>query len=110
MHDVATDRARPYGIVVHDGQPWAVLFGTNRLATVEEGELMEIELPREDTRPRRLAISSDGLVWYGDYATGYSAATIRTLVRRRGVHDTGGSPPSSDERTVLTGSLVISPG
>ncbi|QIT54836.1 lyase [Aquisalimonas sp. 2447] len=71
MHEVATDRARPYGIVVHDEQPWAVLFGTNRLATVEAGELIEIELPREDTRARRLAVSSDGLVWYGDYATGY---------------------------------------
>ncbi|MDZ7689780.1 MAG: hypothetical protein U5K69_01250 [Balneolaceae bacterium] len=34
-------------------------------------ELTEIELPNEDSRPRRLAQTSDGVIWYGDYSRGY---------------------------------------
>lgn len=68
-----TPHARPYGIVV-DGadRPWAVLFATNRLATVdpETLALREIPLPRADARPRRLVVTTDGDVWYGDYAGG----------------------------------------
>lgn len=71
MYDVESERARPYGVIVHDDQPWFVLFGTNKLATVEDGELKEIDLPREETRPRRLAVTDDGMVYYGDYAAGY---------------------------------------
>lgn len=72
---VSAQRARPYGIVMATDmkQPWIALFGTNKLATVnpETMALTEIELPAEDARPRRLAITSDGRVWYGDYARGY---------------------------------------
>lgn len=69
--EVATSRARPYGIVLDDNdQPWIVLLGTNKLATVEKGELREIDLPREDARPRRLDIV-DGKIWYVDYAEGF---------------------------------------
>jgi virginiamycin B lyase len=70
--DVETEGARPYGILV-DGndQPWIVLFGTNKLATVENGAVREINLPREETRPRRMAITEDGQIWYVDYADGY---------------------------------------
>lgn len=68
-----TAHSRPYGIVM-DGQdrPWAVLFGTNRIATVDPAtlELQEIQLPRGDARPRRLAVTTDGNIWYGDYAGG----------------------------------------
>lgn len=72
LHDVPTQDARPYGIVVHKDQPWVVLFGTNRLATVDaQGKVKEVVLPREDARPRRLAVTADGNVWYGDYAGGY---------------------------------------
>ena len=31
----------------------------------------EITLPNAEARPRRLAITSDGRIWYGDYARGY---------------------------------------
>lgn len=71
LYDVSTQRARPYGIVVHNDQPWATLFGSNKLATFKDGELVEIDLPREQARPRRLAVTDDGMVWYVDYAQGY---------------------------------------
>ncbi len=72
MLEVPTAGARPYGVIVdnHD-QPWFALFGTHKLATVSDGELQEIPLPREESRPRRLAVTADGMVWYVDYAGGY---------------------------------------
>lgn len=33
--------------------------------------ITEIALPREDARPRRLAITDDDRIWYVDYAEGY---------------------------------------
>lgn len=71
MYEVPRERARPYGIVVHDDQPWIAALGTNQLLTVVDNELVEINLPREETRSRRLAVDSQGNVWYGDYAQGY---------------------------------------
>lgn len=69
--EVPTKRARPYGIVLdRDDQPWIVLLGTNKLATIENGQLREIDLPREEARPRRLDVIG-GRVWYVDYAAGY---------------------------------------
>ena len=70
---VPTPSARPYGIVMApDDRPWIVLFGTNKLATVDPASmtLTEIELPDSESRPRRLEITSDGIVWYGDYSRG----------------------------------------
>ncbi|NBC26686.1 MAG: lyase [Bacteroidetes bacterium] len=71
---VPTERARPYGIRMDPAKerPWIALFGTHKLATVdpETMELTEIDLPREDARPRRLDVTSDGTIWYGDYAKG----------------------------------------
>lgn len=73
--DVPTPGARPYGIIMDQNmqRPWIALFGTHKLATVdpETMELKEIELPDENARPRRLAQTSDGMIWYGDYARGY---------------------------------------
>lgn len=72
---VPTSRARPYGIIMDQDmqQPWIALFGTHKLATVDPDtrELSEIELPNENSRPRRLAQTSDGMIWYGDYSRGY---------------------------------------
>lgn len=72
---VPSQRARPYGIIMDQDKqrPWICLFGTNKLATVDPNsmELTEINLPNEDARPRRLAQTSDGKIWYGDYARGY---------------------------------------
>lgn len=72
---VTTQRSRPYALIMDNDmeRPWICLFGTNKLATVdpETMELEEIELPAEDARPRRMAQTSDGTIWYGDYSRGY---------------------------------------
>lgn len=74
---VPTADALPYGLLVaEDGRPWAVLLGTNKLATVDPRTfaVTEVELPRGQARPRRLALTSDGRVWYGDFAQGWLGA------------------------------------
>ena len=65
--------SRPYGIApAPDGSLWIALFGTNRIASVDLAafELHEHELPWPDARPRRIGVTSDGAVWYVDYARG----------------------------------------
>jgi len=72
--EVPTQRARPYGIIIdRDNRPWIALFGTYKLATVdpETMELTEIPLNRTDARPRRIALTSNGHIWYVDYSQGY---------------------------------------
>ena len=72
LYPVPTKDARPYGIKMDkSGQPWVALLGTNKLATVKDGDVVEFSLPRAEARPRRLEISKDGMLWYVDYATGY---------------------------------------
>ncbi|MDX1705892.1 lyase [Pseudidiomarina sp.] len=73
LHDVPTKNARPYGLIVVDDTPWATLFNSNKLITLnDQGELKEIELPRENSnRPRRIATTGDNLIWYVDYVGGY---------------------------------------
>ena len=73
--EVPTSGVRPYGIrMAPDGErPWIGTVGANMLLTVdpETMEVEEIELPREEIRIRRLDVTSDGNVWYGDFSTGY---------------------------------------
>lgn len=72
LHEVPTPGARPYGLVVDaDDRPWATLFGSHKLATVTDGKVEEFELPRDTARPRRLATTDDGSIWYVDYLGGY---------------------------------------
>jgi virginiamycin B lyase len=49
------------------------LFGTNKLGHLDPAtaKLVEVDLPNAGTRPRRLAITSDGRIWYSDFARGY---------------------------------------
>lgn len=68
------ERSRPYGVVVDSkGNPWVDLFGTNRIATIDArtNELRTYTLPNERARPRRIAITSDDQVYWGDYTRGY---------------------------------------
>ena len=59
--------------VVDDaGRPWATLFGSNMIATVDPTTmtLRQIETPNADSRIRRIVLTSDGAVWYVDYQQG----------------------------------------
>ena len=49
-------------------------FGTNKDCLDIDPDTMTIHehvLPHAGTRPRRLAVTSDDLIWYSDYARGY---------------------------------------
>jgi virginiamycin B lyase len=64
--------SRPYGIKMDaEGQPWIVLFNTNKIASVDPETLAvkTYELP-EGARPRRLEVTPDQSVWYVDFARG----------------------------------------
>lgn len=68
------ERTRPYGVVIDSkGNPWIDLFGTNKIAMIDarSGELKTYTLPDERARPRRIAITSDDQVYWGDYTRGY---------------------------------------
>jgi len=66
-------RTNPYGIAIDSrGQAWVNLFATNRIAVVDPETFTkrEIAVPRENARTRRIAITSDDVVWYVDYSGG----------------------------------------
>lgn len=102
--DVPTENARPYGMVIDDrGIVWVALFGSNKLARITpDMKLSEITLPRSDARPRRLAITGQG-IWYVDYAEGYlgvydpASGDIREWRHGRG-EPTGPYAMASDAR------------
>ena len=52
--------------------PWVVLFGANKLAAIDPDTLVltEYELPEVGARPRRVGITSDGNIYYVDFARG----------------------------------------
>ena len=69
-----TPRSNPYGMVVNSkGVPFLVLFGTNKIASLDPDtmQITEYPLPNAETRPRRIAITSDDAIWYSDYSRGY---------------------------------------
>lgn len=68
------DRSRPYGIMMNSkDQPFFNLFGVNKVAMIEPATMAvkEYVLPHERARGRRIAISSDDVVWYVDYTRGF---------------------------------------
>ncbi|MFQ5551486.1 MAG: lyase [Gemmatimonadales bacterium] len=74
LMDVGIPGSRPYGITLDgQGRPWVNLFGTNKIAIVDPAamEFELVELPRERARSRRIATTSDGMVWYVDYVGGF---------------------------------------
>ena len=68
-----TPRANPYGMVVSSkNEVWFCEFRTNKLAKIDRDmKITEYELPNPQTRPRRIAITPDDKIWYGDYSRGY---------------------------------------
>jgi virginiamycin B lyase len=71
---MATPGARPYGMALSaDGRSvFFDLFGSNKIAHVDRASMAITEYPLPDgaSRPRRIAVSGDGSVWYSDYARG----------------------------------------
>jgi virginiamycin B lyase len=65
--------SRPYGIWMDSkSQPWFDLFGTNKIGTIDAaGNFKAIDLPNERSRPRRIVVSGDDAIWYGDYTRGF---------------------------------------
>ena len=68
-----TPGSRPYGIVVDPkNRPWFVPFGINKISMIDPASMKIVEhnLPDSRTHPRRIAVTSDGMLWYGDYTRG----------------------------------------
>ena len=53
--------------------PYFVEFGANKMASIDPGTMAirEYVLPNDATRPRRVAIDNDDVLWYSDYSRGY---------------------------------------
>jgi virginiamycin B lyase len=63
-------RTNPYGVVVdQDGRPYFNLWQTNKIATIDPRtlEYKEFTHPDPRMRARRIAITSDGQIWFADY-------------------------------------------
>jgi virginiamycin B lyase len=64
---------RPYGIVIDAAnRPVFDLFGTNKIGTIDPATmtLKTYPLPNDRARPRRIGLTTDGTIWYGDYTRG----------------------------------------
>jgi virginiamycin B lyase len=67
-------RTNPYGMVMTSkGTPVVCLFATNEIVSFELDTMAikEYMLPNKDARPRRIAITSDDMIWYADYGSGH---------------------------------------
>ena len=56
-----------------EGTLFSVWFGSNKVARIDPNtmEIHEYTLPNPDSRPRRLTLTSDDVIWYSDYSRGY---------------------------------------
>ena len=64
---------RPYGIqVAPDGTIWVAYNGTNKIGALDPKTMTVryYEVPNEESRIRRLGLTSDGMVWYGNSTQG----------------------------------------
>lgn len=72
--DMPIASARPYGIKVdYDDVPWLVLFGSNKLASIDAQsfKVTMVDLIDVKERPRRLEISQNNDIYYLDHQLGY---------------------------------------
>ena len=73
MPTPAGKRSDPYGIVINSkGVPYFANWRTNKLGSVDPQTMQVTEhvIPFEDARPRRIAVTPDDMIWYGDDARG----------------------------------------
>jgi virginiamycin B lyase len=72
-------RSDPYGLAIDSkGVPSFCEFGANKLASVDPRTMAihEYLLPHADSRPRRIAIAPNDIIWYTDYPRGYLEADV----------------------------------
>ena len=65
-----TGRTNPYGVVIdQNNRPYFNLWATNKIATIDPKTLEYKEFVHPDSamRARRIAITSEGQIWFGDY-------------------------------------------
>ncbi len=60
-------------VVNSQGIPFFVEFGSHKIASIDPHTMAirEYILPNAESRPRRIAITRDDVLWYSDYARGY---------------------------------------
>jgi virginiamycin B lyase len=60
-------------VVTSTGIPFVCDFGTNKIISIDPKTMAikEFELPNAESRPRRIAITRDDVIWYADYSRGY---------------------------------------
>jgi virginiamycin B lyase len=66
--------SNPYGIVLDaKGTPWVALFRTNTVAKIDPNTLVvaRFNQAHAESRSRRLDVTPDGMVWYGDQPRGF---------------------------------------
>jgi virginiamycin B lyase len=66
--------SNPYGIVLDpQGNPWVALLRTNLVAKIDPSTLKvtHFKQANDASRSRRIEVTSDGSVWYGDEARGF---------------------------------------
>ena len=76
LKEVPTESALPYGIQINSkGIPIFCELGTNKMASIDPAtmKITEYALP-ESARPRRLAIATDGTVYFTDFKSGHLGA------------------------------------
>ena len=81
---VPTPHALPYGFVINStGVPFFAEFGGNQIAEIDPRTMAIREhlLPNPGTRPRRIGITADDVIWYSDYARGFLGASTRRRAR-----------------------------
>lgn len=71
---VGASGQQPYALrFLSDGRrPWYSYFGSNKIATIDPDtfELKEYVLPNARTKIRRMGVTSDDMIWYGDWSNG----------------------------------------
>ena len=71
---VPTLKSRSYGRVTSSKSiPFFVEFDSNKIASIDPDimAIREYVLPHDESRPRRVAITSDDVIWYSAYSRGY---------------------------------------
>jgi len=83
-------------VIDSHGVPFFVEFGSNKVARLDPDTLAihEFVLPHADSRPRRVAITPDDIIWYSDYSRG----TLGRLDPKTGAVTEFPSPGGKDSR------------